>query len=163
MTTRVPPHDLDSEQGLIGAALLNDEWFQSQVVPEAFYKTAHRVLWGTMSDMLARGERLDLTTVTAALRNQGELEKVGGAGYLSKCTDAAVVVSHAPEYAGMVMDNATRRRAINAAREIELQAFAGVSIDDLAAAVGETARTVVTRSSRLVSGKAVARDLVNEL
>jgi replicative DNA helicase len=154
---------LESEQGLIGAALINDEWFQTQVVPEAFYTTAHRVLWGTMADMLARGDRLDHVTVTAALRAQGELEKVGGAGYLVKCTNAATVVEHAPEYAGVVLDNATRRRAINAAREIELQAYAGASIDDLAAAVGETARTVVTRSTRLASGKAVARDLVAEL
>jgi replicative DNA helicase len=65
-----------------------------------------------------RGQAADLVTVTNDLREQGLLERVGGASYLASLVDALPDVANVVHYAGIVHDKALKRRLMAAAQRI---------------------------------------------
>ena len=158
---RVPPHDIPAEQALLGAVLWDNA--QRQDIPaSAFYQTRHKLAWDAMRRLIDQGQTVDIVTLTSQLRTDGTIEKAGGAAYISELTNNTTA-DHAEYYATIIADHAARRRAIVEAREIEAQAFAGASMDELAVAISAAAMAVTTRSDRIQTGTAVARDLVAEL
>src|SRR3990172_13145656 len=87
---RVPPQNLDAEQGVLGSMLLERDAIAravEQLRAEDFYRDAHRRIFDAVVDLFERGEPVDLITVTERLRARGQLEDVGGAGYVTSLLD----------------------------------------------------------------------------
>ena len=97
---RLPPQELEAEQMVLGACLLEPARVIPglRVRPEDFYRTAHGQLLSAMLRMHERGTDIDLITLDAEMRNTKEFAAVGGAGYLAQiislCPSAAGVKSH---------------------------------------------------------------------
>ncbi|MDP8950590.1 MAG: replicative DNA helicase, partial [Actinomycetota bacterium] len=84
-TTRVPPHDLDAERAVIGAMLVSETAVAAvaeRLSPEDFYSEVHRIIYGAMTRLYARGDPIDQLTLTNELRSVGEFEKIGGRAYV---------------------------------------------------------------------------------
>ena len=77
---RVPPHDLEAEESLLGAMLLSNDAASVGIEKCSagdFYKPAHGHIFGAIRALMERGEAIDAVTVTDELKRSGVLEQVG--------------------------------------------------------------------------------------
>jgi replicative DNA helicase len=115
------PHEPEAERAVLGAVLLDPTallMVVEKVREEEFYVEAHRIIFGACTGLHERGQAADLLTVTNYLREQGLLERVGGASYLSSLVDALPDVANAAHYGEIVHDKSVKRRLIAAAQRI---------------------------------------------
>lgn len=84
------PHSPEAEQAVLGAMLMNPD----SVIPDAkeyltnaFYGPVHRQIFDAIVWMHGKGRPVDLVTLTQHMADIGDLEKVGGAGYISSLSD----------------------------------------------------------------------------
>jgi replicative DNA helicase len=115
------PHEPEAERAVLGAVLL-DPGSLLRVIEvlraEEFYLDSHRLVFQACLDLQERGQGADLLTVTNHLREQGQLERVGGASYLASLVDALPDVAHVAFYAEIVHDKAVKRQLIAAAQRM---------------------------------------------
>ena len=115
------PHEPEAERAVLGAILLDPgALLQAMEIlrPEAFYLEAHQIVYTACLALHERGQAADLLTVTNHLREEGQLERVGGVSYLSSLVDSLPDVANVAHYAGIVHDKAIKRRLIRAAQNI---------------------------------------------
>lgn len=116
-----PPADPEAEQSVLGAILVRPEVLD-QVAdildPTDFYREAHGHIFRAILDLYARNEPVDYVTVTALLKDRGQLESIGGAVFLVTLSNEVGFAVNAPYYAQRVKDKAELRRLLNAAQEI---------------------------------------------
>lgn len=116
---RQPPHDEGAEQAVIGAIQLSRNEIANVIETlrdsSDLYRPAHQTIYETVIDMYGRGKPVDPRTLTAELRERGELVRVGGAPYLHHCVNQVPVAAHAQHYAEIVRDVAILRRVLEVA------------------------------------------------
>jgi replicative DNA helicase len=121
VTSRVPPHNLDAEQALLGAMLLRTDAIASAVElvsASTFYRPAHGHIFDAVTSLYAQGEPVDAVTVAEELKRAGLLESVGGPEALADLLAATPAVSNAAQYARIIDEHALLRRLISVAGEI---------------------------------------------
>lgn len=114
MTATGPPHDDAAEQATLGSALIDAEaaaLVVGQLQAGDFYPEHHQRIFGAIR-RAHRGGVVDLITVTAALRESGDLEAIGGPEYLMALINTVPTAAHVQRYLTIVRDTATRRRGI---------------------------------------------------
>jgi len=115
------PHDPEAERSVLGAALLDPTALLQvldKVRDEDFYLESHRLIWTGIVELHGRGAAVDILTLTNHMREEGQLERVGGATYLASLVDGLPDVANAEHYAAIVRDKAVKRRLIAAAQRI---------------------------------------------
>jgi len=115
------PHEPEAERAVLGAVLLDPASLLlvlEKLKGDEFYVESHRIILGACMQLHARGEAADLLTVTNFLREQGTLERIGGASYLSSLVDALPDVANVSHYAGIVYDKHIKRQLIATAQRI---------------------------------------------
>lgn len=118
---RIPPHNLDAEQSVLGAMLESKEAIANVlelVKAEDFYKPAHTEVYETILQLYGRGERPDAITVAEELNRRGTLESIGGKPYIHGLLDAYPTASSAAGYARIVEEHSLLRRLIEAGNEV---------------------------------------------
>ncbi len=119
---RIPPHNLDAEQSVLGALLLSREAVltvsEMGLSADDFYRPAHQHVYEAMRVLLSAGEPVDAVTVADELRRNGLLDEIGGGGFLLELQAATPAISNAARYAKIVRDTALLRRLIRVAGEI---------------------------------------------
>jgi replicative DNA helicase len=126
-TERIPPQNLEAEQSLLGALLLDKETMirvGDLVTADDFYSDHHRVIYEAMVDLFQRHEPIDLLSLSNLLGERNLLERVGGRAYLVHLSNTVPTASHAPHYAGIITKKATLRRLLQAASDITGLGFA---------------------------------------
>lgn len=135
---RVPPHDLQAEESLLGAMLLSRDAIASAVEhckAADFYRPAHGHIFEAISSLYAQGEPADPVTVADELRRADLLEAAGGAGELIALQANTPAIANASRYAKIVAEHALLRRLIAVASEI---AELGYSVpEDVVAALDQ--------------------------
>jgi len=119
--TTAPPQDVDAERSTLGSMMLSAEVIQDVtdlVTGPDFYRPAHETIFRTILDLHARHEPVDVVTVSDALSRDGDVERVGGVGYLHELAQACPTPSAGGYYAGIVAKQAVRRRLVTAAHKI---------------------------------------------
>jgi replicative DNA helicase len=118
----VPPQDLDAEESVLGAMLLNEQAVitVSEVIvdPGDFYREAHGTIYRAILALLNRSEPIDAVTVSDELERMGKLEDVGGRGFVFGLSSAVTVAANAKAHAQIVRDLALLRRVAAAGLEI---------------------------------------------
>ena len=125
---RVPPQDTEAEQATLGSMLLESEAAARAfgiLNPDDFYREAHRLICHAMLAVNNRNEPVDLVTVSAELRRNGQLERAGGGEYLTALINKVPTAAHVMRYANIVAEKAVLRRLITAGGEIQ-----GLAYDD---------------------------------
>jgi len=118
---RVPPHNLDAEESVLGSMMLSPEAIADVVEvvrPEDFYRSANGKIFDTLRQLYARGDPVDAITAVEELRRRGILEDVGGHLYIHELVEQVPTPSAAGSYARIVAQHALLRRLIQAAAEI---------------------------------------------
>jgi replicative DNA helicase len=126
---RVLPFSEEAERALLGAVMLEPlrtaaVWQGMGISAEAFYVPAHRVVAGAIEVLMADPRAVvDLVSVRETLATHGRLDGAGGLQFLTGLVDGTPTAAHAHFYAAKVRDRWMMRRAIEAARKIEQEAF----------------------------------------
>ena len=123
---RVPPHLLDAEEAVLGAALLD-----SNALPKVmeilqdnhFYSPANQKIYRAILELFNRNVAPDLVTVTDWLKQNKLLDKIGGAEYLSNLVANVLTTSNVEHHARVVLDKAIKRSIINTAMELLKSGF----------------------------------------
>lgn len=132
MNERVLPHNLEAEQAVLGAVLLDGSAFaqaSERLRGDDFYRTAHRLIYEVMMEVSEQGDPIDLITVSAMLKDRHHLEEVGGVSYLSQLANAVPTSANVSYYAEIVEEKALLRRLIQTATHIVSSGYA--SEDDV--------------------------------
>ena len=123
---RIPPHNLEAEKSVIGAAMLDKEvvFDVLEVVrAEDFYSKANREIFTVITDLQRNSTPVDVLTVTDELKKRKMLEAVGGRVYVAQLSADVPSVSNAVEYAKIVAEKAVLRRLIGTADEIAKKGY----------------------------------------
>jgi replicative DNA helicase len=125
-TGRVPPHNLQAEESLLGAMLLSKDAIAvaSEALGSAdFYKPAHGHIFDAITSLSAAGEPADPVTVADELRRADLLNLVGGMPALINLQASTPATSNAQRYARIIEEHALLRRLIGVAGEIAEMGF----------------------------------------
>lgn len=140
---RVPPHNLQAEQSLLGAMLLSRDAIAAAVEVcgvDDFYKPAHGHTFDAICSLYSQGEPADPVTVADELSRSGLLDAIGGLTSLISLQADTPATANAGRYAHIVEEHALLRRLIAVAGEI---AEMGYSLPDNVEAAVDRAESMV--------------------
>lgn len=120
---RALPCSDEAEKGVISCLLQRPELLNEAPSPTAFYNEANRIVYEAMHELEAKRKPFDTITVTHALREQGLLDKAGGAATLSDLFTFVPIPAHFAHYRKIVMEKFTLREIIRASALTMTQAF----------------------------------------
>ncbi len=119
--TRVPPHNSQAEESLLGAMLIDQRAIaaavEAGVAGADFYAPAHAHVFEAVVDLFAKGRPADLVTVDESLRRRGHPEAGGPA--LVSLQAGTPSVGNAGRYARIVAEHAQMRRIIDVGERIK--------------------------------------------
>jgi replicative DNA helicase len=123
---RVPPHNLEAEESVLGAMMLSSEAIAEvieEIKPEDFYRSSHRRIYEALVHLYGIGEPVDAITAVEELKRRGILEDVGGPLVIHELVEQVPTPAAARSYARIVHEAALLRRVIQAASEIMQLAY----------------------------------------
>jgi len=123
---RTPPHNLEAEQGLLGALLVNNRAFEKVgefLRPEHFCDAAHGRIFSAIATLVERGQIANPVTLKAYFENDQDLASVGGASYLAQLAASVVTVINAEDYGRTIFELHLRRQLIDIGETMVNEAF----------------------------------------
>lgn len=124
---RVPPHDLDAEAAVIGAALLKPEAAVDAVGivgPDDFYKPLHKTLWAELVKLVSDAGYVDPIQLVDQMVVAG-VERGDASTVVMQAQADVPSVSRVRTYASFVVDHAHRRAQIMLAAQLSDALFNG--------------------------------------
>ncbi len=123
---KIPPHNLEAEQAVLGALLLN--WSSvGDVVTYLrsgnFYSQQNQVIYESLMHLFSTGTKGDILTLVDDLTKNGKIQEAGGVEYISSLTDIVPTSANVEYYAKIVLDQSTRRDLIKISSEIKAESF----------------------------------------
>ena len=118
---RIPPHNIEAEQSILGAMLIDKTSIATAteiIKGEDFYRDDHKEIFEAMLDLFDKGEPVDLITLTEQLKLRDTLEAVGGVEYLANIATAVPTTANTKYYATIVEEKSLLRRLIKASTDI---------------------------------------------
>jgi replicative DNA helicase len=148
----VPPHDLQAEESLLGAMMLEAEAIATaagMLRADDFYKPANAHIFDAIHALYASGQPVDPVTVADELRRNGLIDTVGGHQALVEVMASTPATTNAAGYARIIEEHALLRRLIGIAGEI---AEIGYSMpDDITKALDRAESMVYDVNQRRVT------------
>lgn len=118
---KLPPQNLESEQCVIGAILLENESLPKSleiIGEEDFYRESHRKIFSAMRELFEKNEPIDLMILTERLRKRSELEDVGGIEYLASLEEIIPTATNVVHHCKIIKEKAILRNLISVSNEI---------------------------------------------
>lgn len=137
---RLPPHDIDAEEAVIGSILIDGEAITrvtSFLKPSDFYGEKNRWCYEACLALFERGEAINQVTVAHELSLRDRLQELGGASFLSHLVAKVPTSVHAEYYARIVQRTSTMRQLIRAASDIAAIGYQGAADTDTALRAAE--------------------------
>ena len=106
------PHNIEAEQALLGALLVNNDVFDkiTSIVKDIhFFDPVHARIFETISTRIQKNALASPVTIKAFFEDDEGLAELGGPSYLARLAGASVSVFAARDYAQMIYDMAIRR------------------------------------------------------
>ncbi|MCK8600618.1 replicative DNA helicase [Desulfoferrobacter suflitae] len=161
---RIPPHQIEAEQSLLGGILIDNEGLPSALEVlrgDEFYRDSHRTIFRTFQELFERNEPIDLVTVADHLAEKNQLEAIGGATYLASLAEMVPSATNVQIYAKIINEKALLRRLIQAAHEIMAWCYGGGKTVEEILDVTEAAVFNITEN-RLRSSYFALKDVVKK-
>ena len=118
---KIPPHDIEAEQAIIGSMLTDKDAVNSAIEvlrPEDFYREDNKTIYEAISNLYTRSEPVDIITVRAELESMGKIDKVGGLEYLVELPEKVPTTANAMKYIKIVEEKSDLRKLIKTANDI---------------------------------------------
>ena len=110
---KVPPHDLEAEQAIIGSMLTDRDAVISAVEvlkDDDFYREDNKIIYEAILNLYSRSEPIDIITVKSELESMGKIDQVGGLEYLAELPEKVPTTANAMKYIKIVEEKSTLRR-----------------------------------------------------
>lgn len=149
---RVPPHNVEAEQSLLGSMFLSPDAVESCIAivdEDDFYRPPHKRIFEAIKYLHLRGDAVDQITVAARLESSGKLDEAGGKPYLLDITGAVPTAANADYYAQIVVRTSMLRQLIQAATNI--QAYSYANPDDIAEVVERAEKEILNVTNKQVT------------
>ena len=156
MIDRVPPQNVEAEQAVLGAMMIEREAISkvSEVIrPEDFYREAHRLIFNAMMELFNKNEAVDLVTVVEVLRRDEKLEGAGGIAYVSALANSVPTAANVMYHARIVEEKALLRQLINTATHV---AGMGYEANEEVAVIMDKAEKLILEVSNRKAGQEFA-------
>lgn len=123
---KIPPHDIEAEQAVIGSMLTDKDAVISAIESlkeEDFYREDHKAIYSAILSLYDKSEPIDIITLKAELTSLGLFDKIGGLEYLVELPEKVPTTSNVQKYIKIVQDKSILRRLIKTANEIIEQGY----------------------------------------
>lgn len=123
---RIPPRNLEAEQALLGAILMNNRAYErvSEFLrPEHFSDPANAKIFQAMARMIDQNQIADVVTLQAFFERDQELAAIGGVGYLARLAGSAITIINAVDYGRTIHEAHIRRQLIDIGDQMVNGAF----------------------------------------
>ena len=118
---KIPPHDIEAEQAVIGSMLTDKDAVIEAIEfikPEDFYREDNKAIYEAALNLYNRSEPIDLITVKAELVSLGKFESIGGLEYLSQLPEKVPTTANVHKYVKIVEEKSMLRTLIRTANEL---------------------------------------------
>lgn len=148
---RLPPQNIEAEQGVLGAILLDNS-----VLPDVasilkagdFYRDDHQVVYRAIRDLHDAGKPVDALILREELGRRGEAGRIGADDLITELLGRVPHSANARFHAEIVAQKAAIRALIGDAREIIEDGYSGrVTADELLARAEEGLGRVAARAA----------------
>lgn len=115
LDNKLPPHASDFEEAVLGSVILDGyvlDKVMSEFSPAIFYKLQNQLIAEAICSLYAKHEKIDLLTVTQELKNSGELERAGGAYYVTTLTSRVASSANIEYHLKIIQQEALKRSII---------------------------------------------------
>ncbi len=123
---KVPPQATDLEEAVLGALMLEKDALSTVIdilKPEVFYIEAHKKIFEAIQTLFQKSKPVDILTVTAEMRQQGTLELIGGAYYITNLTNRVASAANIEYHARIISQKYIQRELIRISSEIITNAY----------------------------------------
>ena len=120
------PNNIEAEANVLAAMLLSSEVVEEALVellPDDFYRPAHKTLFLAMHDMYDRNLPIDSISLIDYLSSIDKLEAVGGEAYILELMGRTLSLVSWQYHAGIVRRDAMLREIIGATNQINALAY----------------------------------------
>ncbi len=118
---RIPPHDVEAEQAIIGSMLTDKDAVIAAIEvlrEQDFYREDNRIIYSAIMNLYNRAEPIDIITLKSELKSMGKLEAVGGLEYIVQLPDRVPTTSNVEQYIKIVEEKSMLRALIKTADEL---------------------------------------------
>jgi replicative DNA helicase len=123
---KLPPQAIDLEEAVLGAMMLEKNAVNDAIdilSPESFYKDSHQRIFEVIHELFQESQPIDILTVTAKLRQKGELDIVGGPFYISQLTNRVASSANVEYHARIISQKHIMRELIRLSNETIKDAY----------------------------------------
>ncbi len=140
-----PPANIELEQALLGAVLVNNEVMQvvGALAPEHFFDPLHNSIFEALRGLIAAGKRASASILAGDFRHVTVGEELTGSQYIARLMAEATTIVDAPHYAATIIDLATKRNLIALAQQID-EAARGATVATTASELLDDAEARLT-------------------
>lgn len=134
MPVKAIPNDVQAEQSVLGSMFLSKYALQKaceSLTPDSFYLNSNSKIFKAIKSLADKKMPVDLTTVTAELKNDNQLSEIGGVEYLTEILNIVPTAANIDSYIKIVEDDAILRKLIDTATSIVTMGYQNdVSINE---------------------------------
>jgi replicative DNA helicase len=126
MPFRVPPHNYEAEQALLGAILVNNKTLErvSEFLrAEHFADPVHGRIYASCAKLIERGQIASPVTLKTFFEHDQELAELGGLAYLARLAGSVATIINAEDYGRLIFDLHLRRELITLGEDLVNEAF----------------------------------------
>ncbi len=123
---RAAPVNLEAEQALLGAILVNNTAYHRVsefLKPDHFAEGVHGRIFAAISKLMERGQLANPVTLRNLFDQDGALQEIGGAAYLARLAAGVVTIINAEDYGRTIHDLFLRRQLIAIGEEVVNEAY----------------------------------------
>ena len=118
---KIPPHDIEAEQAVIGSMLTDQEAVTAAVEtlkPEDFYREDNKIIYTALLNLYNKAQAIDIITLKSELSAMGKLDAIGGLEYIAELPEKVPTTSNVDRYIKIVEEKSMLRNLIKVANDI---------------------------------------------
>lgn len=123
---RLPPQNLEAEQALLAALLINNSAFDKVggfLLPEHFFGSVNKLIYEAILKIKNAGQTYDAVLINSFLLGNPIYEEVGGFDYLTQLLGDKTSIVNAEDYAKLIYDRFLRREIITLGTDIVNESY----------------------------------------
>lgn len=118
---KVPPHDVEAEQAVLGCMITDKDAVIAAVESlseEDFYREDNKLIYKAIMNLYNRAEPIDIITLKSELSAMGKFDAIGGLEYLAELPEKVPTTTNVDKYIKIVEEKSTLRTLIKTANDI---------------------------------------------
>ena len=131
----VQPQATEIERAVLGALMIDKDAYAvvcEMLLPESFYEPRNQKVYRAIMELSMHELPVDVWTVTEQLAKQGDLEDVGGPGYVTELSSRVASSANIEYHARIIAQKSLARQLISFSSNIQTKAFdETIDVDDL--------------------------------